>query len=85
LGSDFKRKAGLNYIEDSELEPFSKADCTSMHLGGITHADAIVKCNEIDPELEQRLSSYGKPVLDHTDEKLADKYLDFYNSLLSSH
>ena len=34
----------MNYIEDSELEPFAKADCTSLHLGGITHADAIVRC-----------------------------------------
>lgn len=84
LGTDFKRKAGLNYIEDTELAPFEKADCTSMHLGGITHADAIVKCEDIAPEVEETLSGVGKPVLNHTDDELADKYLDFYNSLLSS-
>ena len=83
LGSDFMRKASLNYIEDEELEPFAKADCTSLHMGGIKHADAVVKCEDINPEVEEELNTFSKPILDHTNDELADNYLNFYNSLLS--
>ncbi|MFT6177235.1 MAG: starch synthase, partial [Bacteroidia bacterium] len=83
LGQDFMRKASLNYIEDQELEPFSKADCTSMHLGGIMHADAVVRCDDIDSEVELKLSSSQKPILNHTNDQIADNYLNFYNSLLT--
>ena len=83
LGTDFMRKAGLNYIEDQELEPFAKADCTSLHMGGIAHADAVVRCDDINPEVEQKLTNFEKPILNHSDDELADNYLNFYNSLLS--
>ncbi len=56
LGEDFVRKASLNHISDDELEPFGQADCTALHLGGITHADAIVKIeDDIAPEIESFL------------------------------
>ena len=83
LGQDFMRKASLNYIEDQELEPFSKADCTGMHLGGIMHADAVVRCDDIDSEVELKLSASQKPILNHTNDQIADNYLNFYNSLLT--
>ncbi len=83
LGQDFMRKASLNFIEDEELQPFSKADCTSLHMGGIQHADAVVRCSGIDAEVEQRLSSFEKPILNHTNDQIADNYLNFYNSLLA--
>jgi hypothetical protein len=47
------------------------------------HADAVVRCNTVDPELEQRLTSVDKPLLNHSNDELADNYLNFYNSLLS--
>ena len=83
LGTDFKRKASLNYIDDEQLEPFAKADCTSLHKGGIRHADAIVKCDSIDPDIEAELDSAEKPIMNHSNDELADNYLNFYNSLLS--
>jgi starch synthase len=83
LGEDFMRKASLNYIEDEKLEPFSKADCSSMHIGGIMHADAVVKCDSVDDEVNQKLDSCEKPVLKHSNDQIADNYLNFYNSLLA--
>ena len=83
LGEDFMRKASLNYIEDHQLEPFSKADCSSMHIGGIEHADAVVKFDEVNEEVNQKLVACEKPILNHSDEQIADNYLNFYNSLLS--
>ena len=83
LGSDFARKAALNYIEDEEIAPFTKADCTSLHVGGIKHADAVVKLNGLNPEVEETLTHVEKPIMDHTNDELADHYLNFYNSLLA--
>ena len=83
LGEDFTRKAGLNYIDDEELVPFANGDCTSMHMGGIMHADAVVRCHDINEELENRLSSFEKPILNHSNEGIADNYLNFYNSLFA--
>ena len=77
------RKASLNYIEDEEIDPYSKADCTSMHMGGVAHADAVVKCRTIDETVSQKIDSISKPVLNHTDEQTADNYLNFYNSLFA--
>lgn len=84
LGVDFRRKASLNHINESELAPFGQADCTSLHIGGITHADAVVKCSEIDPMIDKCITKESKPVLNHRSDEIGDAYLSFYESLLSS-
>ena len=71
------------YIYGFLVEPFSKADCSSMHIGGIMHADAVVKCDSVDDEVNQKLDSCEKPILNHSNDQIADNYLDFYNSLLA--
>jgi starch synthase len=83
LGADFKRKASLNYIEDNELEPFNNADCSGLQIGGIAHADAVVRTDSIDPSVQEALNKANKPILDHSNDELAENYLNFYNSLLS--
>ncbi|MFT6383913.1 MAG: hypothetical protein ACJAQR_000738 [Bacteroidia bacterium] len=47
------------------------------------HADAVVRCDDIDSEVELKLSSSQKPILNHTNDQIADNYLNFYNSLLT--
>lgn len=84
LGDDFRRKASLNYIDDQQLAPFGQADCTSLHIGGITHADAVVKCSDVSPEIDQVINTESKPVLKHNEDAFADDYMTFYESLLSS-
>ena len=34
-------------------------------MGGIMHADAVVRCHDINEDLENRLSSFEKPILNH--------------------
>lgn len=83
LGQDFRRKAGLNYIEAGHLEPYGDADCSSLHKGGVAHADAIVNCGGIDPEVENYIQENKKPVLLHKQEEYAEEYIDFYEQLLT--
>lgn len=84
LGEDFTRKASLNYIEDEALKPFKKADCTSMHLGGVTHADAVVTVEDVAPEISECCTKCQKPMLNHKDELDAARYIELYESLLEN-
>jgi starch synthase len=84
LGEDFTRKAGLNFIEDEDLKPFLKGDCTSMHMGGIAHADAIVTVADVAQEVTDCCSKCQKPILNLSDELDAKKYIDLYETLLSN-
>ena len=63
LGSDFKRKQGLTILKIASLSHSQKQIVPVFTLGGITHADAVVRCNEIDPEVEKTLSAGDKPIL----------------------
>jgi starch synthase len=85
LGADFARKASLNHIDTKNLSLFGNADCNSMYIGGISHADAVVKCtDQMDPLVEKFMVSNGKPMLQHSNEaEYADNYAQFYDSLLS--
>jgi hypothetical protein len=47
------------------------------------HADAVVKCDSVHDEVNQKLDSCKKPILNHSNDQIADNYLDFYNSLLA--
>ncbi|MEC8739377.1 MAG: glycogen/starch synthase [Bacteroidota bacterium] len=85
MGDDFTRKATLNQIEDQDLSEFGNGDNTSLQIGGVVHADAIVKCSEsLDPKLLQTLDAQSnKPLIDHSEETIGETYSDLYNSLLS--
>lgn len=85
LGEDFSRKASLNHIQDDEMKPFANADCNSMYIGAITHADAVVKCQEsLSPEVIDHLQNdTTKPVLEHRGDNIAEEYTEFYDTILS--
>lgn len=83
LGNDFVRKAGLNEIEDNQLQCFAKGDCASLNLGAIKHADAVVATDDqLNPELEKAIDN--KPFMRHSEEEYADKYSTFYDSLMGA-
>ena len=86
LGTDFSRKAGLNNIDDENMACFSDASCSSLYIGGITHADAVVKYSQnLHPSVEKHISLHsGKPFLDHSVmTEYADAYEQFYDDLLA--
>lgn len=87
LGKDFTRKASLNNIDTKELACFEDANISSLHIGGATHADAVVTIDDImDPNVATQIKKLAnKPVLNHAAEKLeADDYMEFYDTLLSA-
>ncbi|MCC7298719.1 MAG: glycogen/starch synthase [Bacteroidia bacterium] len=82
LGKDFARKAGLNSLEEAQMGSFNNPDLTNLHIGAVTHADAIVTNGDsIDKEL---LGHYAeKPTMRHTDEGFEEQYVTFYEQLMS--
>jgi starch synthase len=86
LGLDFARKASLNHITDEDLAPFGIADCSSLYMGAIAHADAVVKCSgEIDPEVDSFINkSDNIHVMEHKGDSIGDEYTSFYDTVLSS-
>ncbi len=83
LGDNFARKATLNELEDSALAAYGTGDCKSLQIGGIMHADAVINCCEAsDTTFAHHLSE--KMVMNHSDDEAADKYMDFYEKVLSN-
>lgn len=83
LGDDFGRKASLNAISDNELECFTNGNCESLQAGGVKHADAIVTYSDnVHPDVTKQMDN--KPNMRHSDETLADSYVNFYDQLLGN-
>lgn len=83
LGQDFARKASLNELEDSQLECFSNGDHNGLQMGGVAHADAIIKCGEsFSDELQAKMDE--KPSMTHSDDEIAQRYSDFYDSVIAA-
>jgi starch synthase len=82
LGADFARKASLNTIEQEQMGSFNDADLTGLHIGAVTHADAVVTLEDkVDLTLGDHLNS--KPTMRHTDEGFEEQYVTFYEQLMS--
>lgn len=86
LGADFARKASLNNIGAEQMACFDDTSCNGLHMGAIAHADAVVQLSHnLDPALATKLSTYERPVLEHSEEQqYADNYLKFYDDILAS-
>jgi starch synthase len=82
LGADFARKASLNTIEQEQMGSFNDADLAGLHIGAVTHADAVVTLEDkVDITLGDHLNS--KPTMRHTDEGFEEQYVTFYEQLMS--
>ncbi len=83
LGKDFARKATLNEISDKYFETFANGNNQSLNLGGVKHADAVVNCAaSIDAEMAKMVKS--KPNMVHDNENIGERYLAFYEKVLTS-
>lgn len=87
LGKDFARKASLNNIDEGQMGAYKDGNCSSLYMGAIAHADAVIKCSDnIDPKVAKQLTAQtkkGMVVLDHAVEGYAEQYADLYDSLLA--
>lgn len=81
LGKDFARKASLNEIDDEKMNCISCGEVKKLHITAVQHADAVVTVSEMTPEVAQVMDD--KPSMKHSDEEIGEKYVTFYEQLMS--
>lgn len=76
LDADLHKKAVLADMTEADTKAFMAADCNSMHIGAITHADAVVLGDEkLSDEVLKFVKDSNKPTLAYN---LTDDYENFY-------
>ncbi|MCI9607507.1 MAG: glycogen/starch synthase [Muribaculaceae bacterium] len=79
-------KLKMLQFTDEDLAPLGSApaDYDALNRLAIAHSDAVVAATaDINPELLEYAKSLSKPILEYPgDENYADKYAEFYTSLV---
>ena len=76
LNADMHKKAVMNNMTEEDTKAFVPADCSSMHIGAITHADAVVLADEnLDAAVLKFVKDSNKPTLAFN---LTDNFENFY-------
>lgn len=86
LDPKFTEKAIVNnLIKAADLKDFKDGDNTSMYLGAIKHADALIQGNDfLDEKVMKAFQASKKPKLTTTlEENVYEKYFEFYKTLLA--
>ena len=79
LGKDFVRKASLQHVKQEHTAPYENGECASMYIGGMSHADGIIKASEnIHPKVEKYLDSQKKKLILESPQGEATDLIDIY-------
>ncbi len=77
LNADLHKKAVMQNMSEEDTKAFIGANNTSLHIGAITHADAIVLADEkVDEDVLKFVKDSNKPTLAFN---LTENYENFYN------
>ncbi len=82
LGADFARKASVNNNDEMVAQTYSNADVPCLNKSAAQYADALVTLDESSQtDMAEFLAQ--KPHMMHDDNSCAEKYVTFYESLMS--
>ena len=77
LNADLHKKAVMQNMTEEDTKAFIKADNNSLHIGAITHSDAVVLADEkIDNDVLKFVKDSNKPTLAFN---LTENYENFFN------
>jgi starch synthase len=77
LDANMHKKAIMNHMTEEDTKAFIGADANSMHIGAITHSDAVVLADEkIEEGVLKFVKDSNKPTLAFN---LTENYENFYN------
>ena len=81
LGDQFLSKAMINNLTEEDLEAYQNG----LHHGAIAFADAIVQGSEtLGDDVAAAIAQSDTPSLDFQGEDYLSKYMEFYQSLLTT-
>ncbi|MES2417813.1 MAG: glycogen/starch synthase [Bacteroidota bacterium] len=82
LAADLHKKAIMQNMTAEDTKAFVNADCNSLHIGAITHADAIVLADEkIDNDVLKFVKDSNKPTLAFNLTENYENYFSFYEEI----
>ena len=77
LNADLHKKAVMQNMTEDDTKAFIKADNNSLHIGAITHSDAVVLADEkVDGDVLKFVKDSNKPTLAFN---LTENYENFFN------
>ncbi len=82
LSPNFHQKLMMNNMVAADVTAFEKADCTNLHIGAITHADAVVLGDEkINADVLKFVKDSNKPTLAPNLTENYESFLNFYEEV----
>lgn len=84
LNADFAKKAIMANMTAEDTKPFADADNTSLHIGAITHADAVVLADEnLSDAMLKFVKDSNKPTLAFNLTENFENFYAFYEEISS--
>ncbi len=82
LNPEFHKKAIMNHMTAADTEAFAAGDCNSLHIGAITHSDAVVFADEkVDEAVLKFVKDSNKPTLAFNLTENYDNFYTFYEEV----
>ena len=82
LNADLHKKAVMQNMTEDDTKAFIKADNNSLHIGAITHADAVVLADEkIDNDVLKFVKDSNKPTLAFNLTENFENFFNFYEEI----
>ncbi|MBY0542275.1 MAG: glycogen/starch synthase [Sphingobacteriaceae bacterium] len=82
LNADLHKKAVMQNMTEEDTKAFVKADNASLHIGAITHSDAVVFADEkIDNDVLKFVKDSNKPTLAFNLTENYENFFTFYEEI----
>ena len=82
LNADLHKKAVMQGMTEEDTKAFINADCNSLHIGAITHSDAVVIADEkVDNDVLKFVKDSNKPTLAFNLTENYENYFSFYEEI----
>ena len=82
LNADLHKKAIMQGMTEEDTKAFINADSNSLHIGAITHSDAVVIADEkVDNDVLKFVKDSNKPTLAFNLTENYENYFNFYEEI----
>lgn len=82
LNTDLHKKAVMQGMTEEDTKAFVNADCNSLHIGAISHSDAVVIADEnVNNDVLKFVKDSNKPTLAFNLTENYENYFSFYEEI----
>jgi len=82
LNVNLHKKAIMSNMTEADTKPFEEASCNSMHIGAVTHSDAVVLADEnINAAVLKFVKDSNKPTLAYNLTENFENFYTFYEEI----